>query len=165
MARFAPAVEKILNAEGGYQNDVEDLGNYNAYDASGNFVAYNQRKGQTLRAGTNRGISAGLYSSLRKREVSPEEMQAISRNKAIEIYRQVYWNKMKGDQITNQRLAELILDSYVNHGSTGIKLLQKVLNRMGKTLEVDGRLGNRTLSALHQVELESLYNGYIEARR
>ncbi len=166
MASFLPAVEKVLSVEGGYQNDTEDWGNYNAYDSQGNYVRYSQRKGHTLRAGTNRGISAGLLSSLLKREVSVAEIQAISKQRAIDIYRQVYWDGIRGDDIPHQGLAELIFDGHVNHGTTGKKIAQRVLNGLGANppLAVDGAFGPKTLAAIRKAPLAALYNNIIQAR-
>jgi len=166
MASFLPAVEKVLSIEGGYQNDTEDWGNYNAYNSEGNYVPYAQRKGRTLRAGTQRGISTGLLSSLLKREVTAAEIQAISREQAIDIYRKVYWDSIHGDEIPHQRLAELIFDGHVNHGTTGKKLTQKVLNGLGANppLMVDGAFGPKTLAAIRQAPVAALFNNLIQAR-
>ena len=164
MAAFAPAVEKVLRVEGGYQNDSADWGNYNAYDANGNYVEYKKRPGTTTRVGTNRGISAALYSSLKGRAVTVEEIKAITRQQAIEIYRKLYWDKMKGNQFQNQQLAELVFDSYINHGGTGIKLVQQVLNTFGKGLSVDGAIGPMTLAAIHSTPVANLYNRILSTR-
>lgn len=165
MASFNPAVEKVLSIEGGYQNDPADWGNYNAYTSDGQYVEYKNRKGHTLRAGTNRGISAGLYSGLLKREVSEAEMKAITVSQAIDILETVYWDKMQGDEIPNQALAELILDGHVNHGTSGLMLVQRVLNRMGANLAEDGVVGPKTLQAINTANVAQLYNGILEARR
>ncbi len=166
MAAFLPAVEKVLSVEGGYQNDTEDWGNYNAYDEGGNYVKYAQRKGRTLRAGTNRGISAGLLSSLYKRQVTAAEMQAITKQQAIDIYKKIYWDGIQGDHIPNQALAELIFDGHVNHGTTGKKLTQKVLNGLGANppLAVDGAFGPQTMAAIKKAPLANLFNNLLQAR-
>lgn len=164
MASFSSAIPKVLAIEGGYQNDPADWGNYNAYTSSGQYVSYANRKGNTLRAGTMRGISAGLYSSLLKREVSEAEMQNISEDLAVNIYRRYYWDSILGDQIQNQAVAELIFDSKVNHGTTGIILVQRVLNRMGANLVEDGKLGPNTLAAVNSADPATLYNGVLQAR-
>lgn len=166
MAAFLPAVEKVLSVEGGYQNDTEDWGNYNAYDEGGNYVKYAQRKGRTLRAGTNRGISAGLLSSLYKRQVTAAEMQAIAKQQAIDIYKKIYWDGIQGDHIPNQALAELIFDGHVNHGTTGKKLTQKVLNGLGANppLAIDGAFGPQTMTAIKKAPLANLFNNLLQAR-
>ncbi len=165
MAKFEDAVAKVLDAEGGYQNDPADWGNYNAYTTDGQFVAYAERKGRTLRAGTNRGINAGLLSGLKKQEISVAEMQALSQAQAISIYKQVYWDSIQGDLIRHQALAEMIFDAKVNHGSTGVKLLQRVLNKLGYKLQVDGKLGPSTLIAVNQANPITVHDAMIQARR
>ena len=165
MAEFYPALEMVLDHEGGYQDHPDDLGNYNAYDEHGQYVDYPDRKGKTLNAGTNYGMSAGLYSSILKRQVSKSEMQALSREQAVKIYRDVYWNRIRGDEIPSQELANLLFDGHVNHGSDGIRLFQRVLNHLGAGLKVDGIVGDLTINAIKGSHLVHLYNGYLEARR
>ena len=132
MANFEQAVVKVLRLEGGYQNDPNDMGNYNAYSADGTFYrTYSGRKSNTARVGTNRGISAGLYSQLVGRAVTVEEMKAITEAKARDIYKRFFWDKMNGTAIRSQHLAEVIFDGYVNHGPFGNVLLQRLLQGMG----------------------------------
>ena len=165
MADFQKAIQKVLKVEGGYQKLEGDLGNYSAYDNSGNYVARDQRKGRTNLAGTNYGISASMYSSLKKRAVTEQEIRELTLSEAINIYRIAFWNRIQGDKIRDQQLAEIIFDGKVNHGSTGIVLLQRLINSMGANIEVDGAFGPITLSAVNRLNPERLYNGYIEVRK
>lgn len=166
MANFSQAIVKVLAAEGGYQNFASDRGNYNAYTADGEFLrSYEARQKQGLRAGTNWGISAGFYSGVLKREVSVEEMKDLTKADAQRIYKQYFWDRMNGDAINNQHLAEIIFDGYVNHGRTGNRMLQRVLNAMGKNLQVDGIIGPISVAAINAANVNKLLCSYVAARR
>ncbi len=166
MASFTEIINTVLDVEGGYQNMPEDWGNYNAYDSNGELIPYKERPGVTLQAGTNRGISAALYSGLMKREVSVMEMKSISEDKAIMIYRKVYWEPIQADKINSQKLANLIFDARVNHGYTGIKIVQKVINTLGYSpqLQVDGIVGQKTIEAINSIAPHTLHNGILDGR-
>lgn len=163
MASFDLAVKKVLTLEGAYQNDPTDWGNYNIYDTAGNPSSYGQHL-NNLRAGTKYGISTVLYSGILKREVKPEEMQAITKNRAIAIYQKLYWDAIQGDQIHSQKVAELVFDSYVNHGKSGAKIVQKVLNAMGANLVVDGIIGTKSRAAINSANPDQLVSGILQAR-
>ena len=64
-----------------------------------------------------------------------------------EFYRQNYWNKIQGDKIKNQDLAnEIMLGAVLSHPKTVTKLLQSTLG-----LNTDGIFGSRTLEAINKV--------------
>lgn len=164
MADFPTAINKVLDHEGGYQNHEADFGNYNAYDIDGNLVPYKERRGRTLRAGTNMGISAGFLSGKLGRAVSVSEMQGLTREKVSLVYRRYFWDDILGDKINHQRVAETAMDARVLHGHTGKKLLQRTLNALGNSLEVDGKVGPITLDAINRADPARLINGLSSAR-
>jgi len=157
MADFSKAVDKVLDVEGGYQNMPEDIGNYNAYTAAGEKVSRSRRKGMTLRAGTNYGISAEFLSGRLGREVSVAEMKNLTLNQAVQLYKESFWDTILGDAIRNQHLAEMIFDGRVNHGRTGVVLLQRAINGLGGNLVVDGIFGPKTLEAVNTFPAEQVY--------
>lgn len=83
MAQFGPAVELILKHEGGYTPGLPN-------DPGGE---------------TNFGIS--------KRSYPNEDIKALTRERAIEIYRQDFW---RFDAVQDQALANCLLDAAVNQG-------------------------------------------------
>ncbi|MEM6377821.1 MAG: glycosyl hydrolase 108 family protein [Bacteroidota bacterium] len=163
MADFNQAAQKVLRLEGGYQNNPADAGNYNAYDSQGRKSKWRQHF-NNLRAGTNHGISAWTYSSVLGREVSAAEMKALPRQTALDIYDRLYWDKIKGDQINNQAIAELTFDSIVNQGGNGVKMVQSTLNFLGNDLAVDGVVGPITLRALNQAPVGGFLGKLLEIR-
>lgn len=92
---------------------------------------------------TKYGISKRSYPHLNIAELTLE--------KAIALYKEDFWDKMKLDQITHQILANKIFDIGVNIGIRPIiKVLQKTLNEYQKslivTLVVDGVIGTYTIN-------------------
>lgn len=141
-----------------------DWGNYNAYDSNGDFVPYKERKGKTLRSGTNMGISTAFLSGKLKRAVRPEEVKALTRLKVIGIYRKHFWDDVQGDRIKGQPVADIVFNARVLHGQYGKKLLQKTLNSLGHDLTEDGKVGPLTLSAINSTDPAQLVNGLLAIR-
>ncbi len=64
---------------------------------------------------------------------------------AKEIYKRDYWDKIKGDDITEQSIAENIFDTAVNMGvRTASRLVQLTVG-----VEPDGIIGKQTLKAVN----------------
>lgn len=145
MASFSQAYQLVALAEGGYQNYSEDSGNYNSL-------------GQLV--GTNWGINAKVYEKYIGRPPSVADMKTMSKATAIAIYKKNYWDRIKGDSINSQAVANILFDGHVNHGAWGIKMLQEVL-RLAK----DGVVGNITLNAINQADSSRLVAKYTERRK
>lgn len=145
MASFTQAYNRVLRAEGGYQNDPRDTGNYNS-------------RGQLV--GTNLGISAPVYESWIGRPPTEADMRAITEATARAIYRARFWDRIRGDSIRDQAVADILFDGVVNHGvGRGVRLAQKVLN-----LTQDGVFGDSTLQAVNRANPRKFYNDYREER-
>lgn len=151
MADFLKFIPIVLNVEAGYQNLVSDTGNY---------------RSDGLRVGTNRGISAKVYEQWIGRLPSVDDMKAITAEIARKIYKAWYWDKLKGDSIADQSVANVIVDMAVNSGSSRAgKLLQSTLNKyFAKNLVVDGVVGNMTIQATNSVNGEELFYRIKEER-
>ena len=145
MASFLPAYQLVFDAEGGYQRFAEDRGNYNS---RGDLV------------GTNWGISAPVYEEWIGRPPTTADMQSMSHQEAKQILKARFWDVIQGDSIANQSVANILFDGRVNHGRSGVKILQRVLK-----VKVDGVVGNQTLSAVNRANPNRLFNAYKEARR
>lgn len=145
MADFNTAYNIVAGHEGGYQNNPADRGNYNS-------------KGHLV--GTNWGISAPVYESWIGRPPSYTDIRTMTRATAKEIFRKNFWDEILGDQIQSQAVANIFLDGVINHGRTGIKLMQKVLG-----VAQDGIVGPITLQALNTANPAELYGAYRQARR
>lgn len=66
----------------------------------------------------------------------------------LRIYREKYWNIVRGDNISSQHLANTLFDHAIHDGpSDAVALLQGALNTLGLSLLEDGIMGSKTLAA------------------
>ena len=97
---------------------------------------------------TKYGISKKAYPNL--------DIKELTLVQAKEIYKKDYWNKIQGDNIPDQFIANLLLDSAINLGvKRSVKLLQIILG-----VKVDGILGKITMHMLERFDPYVLVNRY-----
>jgi lysozyme family protein len=88
---------------------------------------------------TKYGISKRAYPGV--------DIENLDEEKAKQIYKADYWEKVSGDQIVEQIIAEEIFDTAVNMGvKSAVKLVQLTLN-----LVPDGSFGPKSLAAVNGV--------------
>lgn len=101
---------------------------------------------------TKFGISKISYPNINIRE--------LTLNNAKEIYKENYWNKINGNEIKNQDIANNIFDCAVNCGVyVGSVLIQKVL-----VLKQDGIIGNITLGSINRSAASCVVDRYKKNR-
>ena len=141
MANFDEAYEKTLEAEGHYANNPSDRG------------------GETYRGIARRAHpdwAGWLIIDAAKRQ--PGFPGSLERSPALQLrvrnlYKAEYWDRIRGDRIESQMIAEELFDTFVN---TGIRaqFLQRALNLLNRNqglypdIPVDGVPGPGTLAAL-----------------
>jgi lysozyme family protein len=106
----------------------------------------NDRGGETVF-----GISKRAFPSL--------EIRDLSVNGATEIYLVKYWNKIKGDGIKNQALANAFFDYAVNSGPETASLeIQRCCNmlRPEEPIKADGIIGPLSLNAINACNADTL---------
>jgi lysozyme family protein len=138
MADFLPAYERMIRNEGGYV----------LHEVAGD------RGGQTY-AGIARNAWPRWqgWVSIDKGEIPPTPL-------VREFYRELFWDQVKGDDITHQRVAETLFDFAVNAGfRTAIRLAQIVV---GTT--PDGVMGPITVSAVNAQDEETFMARYTIAK-
>ncbi len=92
---------------------------------------------------TNFGIS--------KRSYPNEDIKNLTLDKAKEIYRKDYWDKIRGDNINDNNVASEIFDTAVNMGAkTASKLAQTTCESF-----TDGIIGSNTLKAINAMDSET----------
>lgn len=149
MADFYSYLPLLQQVEGGFQKLSNDRGNYNS-------------RGEL--AGTNYGISARWYESVLGRPPAEADMRAITKSQAQELFKKYFWNAQGGNLITNQAIANTIIDHEINAGN-GVLIAQRVLNRyFGFRLSEDDVIGPKTLAAVNSVDPASFVARYNEAR-
>lgn len=131
MADFDPAVTKTLIREGGARfTDNPD-------DHGG---------------ATKYGISQRAYPSVDIPNLTEEQAKAI--------YKQDYWDKVSGDKVRSQAVAENIFDTAVNMGvTTATKLVQLTLE-----VGVDGKFGPDTVKAVNAVDEKEFLSEFTLAK-
>ncbi len=163
MADFAKAINIILAHEGGYQNNKYDKGNY-VCAITGSWVQggypYHCHQSQPLLIGTKFGIAAPVLAKALNRVPSVLEMKNLTRASAQAVYKSQFWDRIKGDFISNQEVANIFFDGAVNHGvSRGTKMMQEALK-----VNQDGIVGAQTLNAINTVDPAFIYNDYKRIR-
>jgi lysozyme family protein len=140
MADFNLSIDIILKHEGGFVNHPSDPG-----------------------GATNRGIIFTLFKQYSKAlGLLPtiDALKSLTEDQAKFIYREHFWNPMKGDEIINQNIADILFDGYVNMGGKALKMMQK---EAGTTL-VDGSIGADSIRAINLANARVLFQGYKDSR-
>lgn len=112
MASFDPIFNLTLNHEGGFQKLANDSANY--------------VKGKLI--GTNRGISAIGYYDFYKKIPTELDMRNLKVEQAKAIYKKNYWDKINGDKIKNQSVAELMFQFIIGSGASQLSDLKDIAN-------------------------------------
>lgn len=151
MANYYEFEAAIKRAEGGYQNLKSDPGNKNSL---GEYV------------GTNFGVSAAFYEGVIGRPPTVADMKAITQSEAHDLFKKRFWDKIFGDYITSQKVAETMADHAINAGTgSAVGVMQDTLNNyFNKSLIVDRGMGNLTLSAINSVNAEQLFIAFSQQR-
>lgn len=153
MANFnlwvAPGTRRYGRMTAGYQNLRNDKGNW----TGGEIGVGNQ-------AGTNMSISAPVLSDWRGHPVTAAEMQSLTKDEALQIYKSKYWDAIRGDEIKSQTIANFLADMKSSAGGNGVKQIQKALNVLGENVSVDGSVGNQTIEAINRQNTAELNNAF-----
>ena len=140
---FEERVKEVLNTEGGFVNDPVDSG-----------------------GATNRGISwpVWLKNAQRILGVSPtlQNLKNLTEDGAKSIYKELYWDALRLDEVKDGDLRFLIFDFNVNSGEgNAVRVLQRTINQLGGNVSVDGAFGSQTLNAINNISDQvRLYNDY-----
>ncbi len=120
--------EEIVAREGGYVNDPDDPGGATKH-------------GVTIH--TMRRLGLDLTGD---GQVTAADVRRLTEEQAVAIFVDQYFAK--------PRIAELpaplhatVFDMYVNAGANAVKILQRLLRKMGFTVTVDGVIGPKTIAA------------------
>jgi len=148
MADFTQAFDLMIAHEGGYVNDPDDPG------------------GETYK-----GVARKIFSKwdgwqtidMLKRQPAfpanldkdPEIQEAVS-----DFYRVNFWDRIKGDDIENQKIAESIFDFAVNAGVG----TSAILSQMVSGSKPDGVIGPNSVEAINQVQADHFLASFTVAK-
>ena len=134
MADINKLIPFIREHEGGFVNDPDDLG-----------------------GATNMGITFATFQSYCRKKGYPKPTIARLKNMSEEtwneIFKTMYWDKWKGDEIWNQAVANILVDWLWASGSYGIKIPQRLMGVLD-----DGIAGPKTLAAVNSRNPRELFD-------
>lgn len=157
MADFNTAHKITADCEGGYVNDPKDAGGETIFGIARNIwgslplwqIVDDYKK-----------IVGDLSQKSERKELEKlclGNAEFVSQKNAF--YKAQFWDKVKGDSIQSQAVANNVYDFAVNAGvKQAVKTLQRALG-----IADDGIFGNGTLSATNNAS-DSLNNTYCQAR-
>jgi len=150
MASHKEIVPFFYKWEGGLSKDKNDSASSNPCPTPFNGVkGYHTNKGVTYTAWTS---VFGSSQDARFYEMNNEDWGLI--------FKRGYWDKVKGDKIQYQSIANVLVSWAWGSGSkTAIKQMQKVLG-----VSVDGVIGNQTLNAINTSNESELFDKCVKAR-
>lgn len=132
MIKVRDITNDILRSEGGFVNDPDDPGGATNY-------------GVTIHTMRRLGLDLD-----RDGDIDVADVKALTRDQAADIFEREYFRKT-GISRLPEIVQASVYDMNVNAGSNSVKILQRVLNRLGEHLDVDGKIGPMTAGAAHRV--------------
>ena len=136
MLSVAEIADEILAREGGYVNDPDDPGGATNH-------------GVTIHTMRRLGLDLDGDGT-----VTAEDVRRLSRDEAREIFIEHYFER-PGIARLPQVLQPSVFDMYVNAGANAVRLLQKLLGKMGQAVTVDGAIGPETAGAAARAAAEA----------
>ena len=128
---FERALKRTLGYEGGFSDDPDDKG-----------------------GPTNFGVTHRTYAEAVRRGIVkelPGGVKDLTARQAKKIYRGIFWEPLKLDEVDDPKIAAEMFDTAVNAGgSKSVKIVQRVLQALGENLKRDGIIGPVTLGAINQ---------------
>lgn len=134
---FDACFDRVIQSEGGYVNDPADAGGE-----------------------TNLGVTAGAWGAYLGRPINFGEMQALTKDTVKPFYRQMYWDKVKGDDLP-AGVDYAVFDFAVNAGvSRAAKFLQRSVGAVD-----DGVIGNGTLGKVAVTNKQRLLAAFADQKQ
>lgn len=118
MANYNDAIVKTLAKEGGSK-----------------FTDVPEDKG----GATKYGISQAAYPNV--------DIRNLTEQQARDIYKRDYWDRVRGDDITSQLIAENVFDTAVN---MGVRTTSRLVQKMLEIDPADGIIGSASLGVINQ---------------
>lgn len=101
------------------------------------------------------GVTYDTYAAYcNKKNIRATEsgLKNLSYSVWLDILKTIFWDKWRADEITNQGLANILVDWVWASGITGVKRPQRILGVM-----VDGIVGPKTLAAVNSAAPSKLF--------
>jgi lysozyme family protein len=135
-ANFPKALAAVLVHEGGYVNNPKDPGGM-----------------------TNLGCTKTVWEEHCGHPVDEKAMRALTPNDVGPLYKNKYWDKVKGDDLP-AGVDYVVFDAAINSGpGRAAKWLQACVN-----VYADGVIGDKTIQAVRNKDPKELINDYCAYR-
>jgi lysozyme family protein len=138
MSEFEPAVDFVLDREGGLVKNPNDLGGITNHGISLRFLKFVEKEN------LKRAFIFG--------DIDEETIRSLSIGQARALYLSEFWERAPFEKIVNQEHCNYIFDMAVNLGiSPAIKCVQRACWAVMKKWELlpdDGILGDHTVSSI-----------------
>lgn len=121
MADYRNIIPFIKRWEGGYVNHPNDKGGC-----------------------TNMGVTISTFRQYYGRNKTCEDLRKLTEEQWQYIFKKGFWDRIQGDKIECQSVANMIADYVWASGVYGIKYVQKLLG-----VSADGVIGAKTLQAIN----------------
>lgn len=140
MADYRKLVPFIRKWEGGFVNDPLDKG-----------------------GATNMGVTIATYRQYRKQKgyttTTVDDLKRMTPIEWGEIFKRLYWNRWRADEIESQSVANILVDWVWASGVWGVKIPQRILG-----VTIDGVVGPATLAVLNSKYPRTAFNAIMAAR-
>ena len=141
MARIDLLELFIISYEGGFVNDPRDRG-----------------------GATMSGVTFNTFKDYRRRHGMPEptidDLKKLSTSEWEAIFRELYWDPFRGDQMRCQGIANLIVDWA---WCSGVKNVAKMVQKM-LSIKADGIIGPQTIAAINAGGGAAQHNIFLELK-
>lgn len=165
MANYKNVIPFILKWEGGLSRAKTDNASANPAPFTTRARDVNQRGAPFVTANdwhTNKGVIWPTFEFYSKRlgyQPSQKNWEEMPMPIWERIFKAGYWDKVQGDKLKTQAIADLLADWYWGSGTWAVRNLQQVLNRsFGYKLKEDGVMGASTLEAANKVDQKRLFD-------
>lgn len=144
MASFENYIDTLIKHEGGWSNHKFDAGKETNLGIT---IATWQRYG---------------YDKDGDQDIDVDDLKVITIEDAAKVYKPKFWDRVGGDHIKSQAVANIVFDHAVNAGvSRAGKMVQAILNTtFRKGLSIDGIIGPKTIAALNSVDPNQFHDEF-----
>lgn len=137
MANIKLLIPKILKWEGGFSNDPNDAG-----------------------GATMKGVTIATFRHYYGSSRTVAELKAITDSQWSNIFKKGYWDKVLGDSILSQSVANLLCDwVWMSGVTTPVKNIQRIVG-----VKDDGQFGPKTLAAVNGMNARNLFDRLMDKR-
>jgi hypothetical protein len=144
MANFDKYFDVLLRHEGGFVD--------NQYDRGG---ATNM--GVTLETWIRVG-----YDKDGDGDIDIQDLKKITKDDVKKLAKKLYWDKVGGDKINSQSIAEFLFDWGYNSGPA--KAVKKVQQLLPPSIKSDGVIGPATIQAINAIDSAKLFTTLKKSR-